>query len=137
MSVHADYPQLCCRTLRCELTVKAILAVVAALGLTYCLLRRSGFDFVRYIHYSKEARISPMPPEEAERVLRGLVGKRVLIVFTDGVAESVNVVWIDEDGFGYSGPEPSSYARKAELVSPNPPQYWTPFGAVASIDVRS
>ncbi len=74
-----------------------------------------------------------MQADEVERAVRASVGKQIQVVFTDTVAVFVQVEWVDDEGFGYSGPEPSMYAREFELVRPEPALYWTPFGAVASI----
>jgi hypothetical protein len=75
-----------------------------------------------------------MASDDAERVLRASVSKQIRIVFTDGLGESVQVEWVDDEGFGYSGPEPSTYPRNYELVAPNPARYWTPFVAIASLN---
>lgn len=75
-----------------------------------------------------------MGSDEVQRIVRASVGKRARIIFTDGLAESVDINCADYDGFVYSGPEPSLYARKYELVNPDPVRYWTPFEAVASIE---
>jgi hypothetical protein len=116
-------------------TVKSIVLALLALSLAYVLLRRLGV--ASFITYNRGALIPAMEQGKAKRVLRASVGKRVRIVFTDRVAESVDVVSVDEEGFEYSGPNPSAYSRKAELVSQNPPQYWTFFATVASIDGQS
>jgi hypothetical protein len=75
-----------------------------------------------------------MASDDLERVLRESVGKRIRIVFTDGLRELVEVNWVDDEGFGYSGPDSATYARNFELVAPNPARYWAPFAEVASID---
>ncbi len=89
---------------------------------------------IRFINYAKNRILPAMASGDAEHVLRASVGKRIRIVFTDGLGESVQVEWVDDEGFGYSGPEPSTYARNYELVAPNPTRYWTPFEAIASIE---
>lgn len=133
--VPANNPELWFEATVARHTLKLIVLVLFVLVLVYFLLRR--FGVVSLINYSKGALTPAMEQDKAERVVRASVGKRVRIVFTDGVAETVEVVWVDEEGFGYSGPNPSAYPRKAELVSQKPPQYWTPFGTVASIDGQS
>lgn len=91
------------------LVVKVTIALAVLILLAYALLRR--FGFLRVIRYQKGAGLPAMASDEVERVLRASVGKRVRIVFTDGVAQSVDVRWVDDDGFGYCGPEPSAYLR--------------------------
>jgi hypothetical protein len=92
---------------------------------------------IRIINYGKLAASAVLPAmasDDAVRALGASVGKQIRIVFTDGLGESVLVEWVDDVGFGYSGPEPSTYARNYELVAPNPARYWTPFVAIASIE---
>ncbi len=115
--------------------MKTIALVSLVLILIFVLLRRSGV--ISFVKYGNGALLPAMEQDKAERVLRASVGKCVRILFTNGVTEIVEVVSIDEEGFGYCGPNPSAYPRKAELVSRNPPQYWTPFVTVASIDGQS
>ena len=92
---------------------------------------------VRIINYGKlvaSAILPAMAQEEAERVLRASVGQQIQIVLIDGLRASVQVDSVDEEGFVYTGPEPSTFARNFELVRPNPASYWTPFGQLASIE---
>jgi hypothetical protein len=89
---------------------------------------------IRFVNYAKNAALPAMAPDDADRIFRASVGKRIRIIFTDGFCESVEVNWVDDEGFGYSGPEPSTYARNFELVAPNPARYWAPFMAIASIE---
>jgi len=108
------------------------IALCALFMLVCALLRR--FGIVRFITYPKHSRVPAMASDEVQRVVRASVGKRVRLVFTDGLAESVDVDCVDDEGFVYSGPEPSAYGRNYELVTRNPAQYWTRFQAIASID---
>jgi hypothetical protein len=78
-----------------------------------------------------------MASGDAQRFLEANVGKRIRIVFTDGLSESVEVNWVDGEGFGYSGPESTAYPRNFELVAPNPERYWTPFIAIASLEASA
>ena len=112
--------------------LKLIIALCVLLILLYALLRRLGR--VRFITYPKHSAVPAMPWDEVQRVAHASVGKRVRLVFTDALAESVDIVCVDDEGFVYSGPEPSEYARNWELVNRNPAQYWTRFQAVASIE---
>ena len=92
---------------------------------------------IRIIDYGKLAASAVLPAmasDHARRILCASVGKRIRILFTDGLRESVEVDSVDEEGFVYRGPEPSTYARNFELVTPNPACYWTPFGAIASLE---
>ena len=92
---------------------------------------------IRIINYGKLAASAVLPAmasDDAKRILCASVGKRIRILFTDGLRESVEVDSVDEEGFVYRGPEPSTYARNFELVTPNPACYWTPFGAIASLE---
>lgn len=111
--------------------LKLIFALCVLLILLYALLRRLGS--VRFIAYPKHSAVPAMPSDEVQRVAHASVGKRVLLVFTDAFAESVDIVCVDDEGFVYSGPEPSEYARNWELVNRNPVRYWTRFEVVASI----
>ncbi len=70
---------------------------------------------IRFIRYPKSAALPAMGSEDAERVLLANVGKQIRIIFTDGMGESVQVEWVDEEGFGYSGPDPSTYPRTLNL----------------------
>src|SRR5271167_1228275 len=92
---------------------------------------------IRIINYGKLAASAVLPAmasDDAKRILSASVGRRIRILFTDGLRESVEVDSVDEEGFVYRGPEPSMYARNFELVTPNPACYWTPFGAIASLE---
>lgn len=111
--------------------MKTIIALVT-LSLLLCVLLRR-FKIVRFIDRRLET-LPAMPSDKAERVLRGSVGKRVRIVFTDGVEQSVEVKWLDDEGFGYGVPDSAAYKRDFEQVATNPPQYWARFVAIASIN---
>jgi hypothetical protein len=73
-----------------------------------------------------------MASHDIEQVLRANIGKRIRVVFTDGSGELVEINWVDDESFGYSGPDSSTYARSFELVASG--RYWAPFVAIASID---
>ena len=94
------------------MALKVTIALCALLMLVYAvyvLLRRAGR--VRFLTYPKHSAVPAMPSDEVQRIVRASVDKRVRVVFIDGLAESVDVSCVDDEGFVYSGPEPSAYAR--------------------------
>ena len=64
-----------------------------------------------------------MNVDQVKAVLHANEGSRLRITFIDGLIQSVDVNWVDDEGFGHSGPEGAGQKH-----------WWTRFEHVKSID---
>jgi hypothetical protein len=64
-----------------------------------------------------------MTPEDIQRALKSNDGKRVRVTYCDGTTEVVDVAWVDDEGFGGSGPH-----------GVEPAAYWTRFDSIAHVE---
>lgn len=94
--------------------VSVILAAVAS-----CLIYRHVAEGSQPQHDELPA----MATDTAVQLLRTNVSKRVRVTFTDGVTQLIDIDWVDDEGFGHSGPS-----------GIDPKGYWTRFEDVAKLE---
>jgi hypothetical protein len=87
-----------------------------AIALSYFLVRR-------FLVIDRSQTCLPAMPSDAVKcALSGNIEKCVSVTFTDGIKQLVVINWVDDEGFGHSGPN-----------SAEPAKYWTRFEEVAAI----